>query len=404
MSSVHKKKNVLYWRIFTFLLSFAFIAVVQGGAKSKKTTLNEKFRNISKEMNAYYDNGELNRVIELYKNECCEEVEVKKKKVEAREKREFKKVKDDIRADIYQWVALSYIALDRPEKGDIYIRKLLVLRWDEGVGDYWLSIRNTAQNKYDVVPRLLLGFRLGPNFTTVHPGSRIRVFENDPAAGKVFYDKDYSFHFTRSRGLQWNVILEYALTRNFSLSLQPALSEMLFKYKNRYEWEGEGNITRIEAKFNHHQRMNYVEIPLLLKYQFERSKLKPYIQMGGFFGILYLAHKSIESDITQTLTDSKKIDEKETIKDITIMKQIKNYHVGFLLGGGIGIDTGIKGLRLGVEVNYKQGLNNIVDEAHRYDNHKLVYGYYDVFDDMKLRTVDLTIKVLLPISFKAFKK
>lgn len=404
MRLVHKRKNRRYVRIVVFLLLILSVTFIQGGSKSKKVRLNEKFKNISKEMKDYYDNGELNRIIELFTNECCETVKIKKKKAAIREKREFKKVKDSIRAEIYEWTALSYIALDRPEKGDIYIKKLLVLKREEGIGDYWLSIRNIAQ-KYDVAPRLLVGFRIGPNFTLAHPVNRFRVFETDPAAENISPDKKYLFHMNQSQGLQWNIILEYALTKNLSISLQPAACEMLFRYKNLYRWKGEGNITQIEAVFNHRQRLNYVEIPLLLTYRFTKGKLKPYVQIGGFFSILYLAHKSIDLDITQKLKDRQElINEKEIITDIFIMKQLKNYHAGFLVGGGISIDTGFKGLRVGIEMNYKQGLNNIVDEDHRYSDHKIIYGYYDVFDDMKLSTLDLTVKVLLPVSFKAFKR
>ena len=95
----------------------------------------------------------------------------------------------------------------------------------------------------------------------------------------------------------------------------------------------------------------------------------------------------------------------EEYKDEAILKVkelFTRFNIGIWLGGGIGYETGE--IRLAVEVNYRHGLNNIVDKDRRYDNPELQFAYYDVFDDIMVRNVELSLKVMLPLSFKAFRR
>jgi hypothetical protein len=72
-------------------------------------------------------------------------------------------------------------------------------------------------------------------------------------------------------------------------------------------------------------------------------------------------------------------------------------------GVGYGIKAGGTKLEVSLEINYKRGLNNIVNTDQRWSDHKLLYYHYDVFDDIKLNHLELGLKISVPISFKAFK-
>jgi len=389
-ASSRSRKVIRKLVFFMFIFLVVSLAFAQGSSKSKKAQLNEDFKKIAELMKESYDNGDLDNIIDLYNKNCCKGDRAKPTK----EKRRFKRVRREIRADIYKWMALSYFALDRPEIGNIYLRKLLALRHDEVTDSYWLSIRNAAKNKYYVAPRLSLGFKAGLTFSMAQPYKRYFIFEPEPSIGLDSYYKDYFFNFTRSQGTQLGGIFEYGLTKNLSINVQANYTELRFLYKNTFTWEEKRDGESITADFIHHQYKGLFEIPILLKYRFVELKLKPYLQAGVFCSVLISAYKTIDVDLTKT--------EVETVVDIKIKDLFTTFSCGLWFGAGIGFDVGR--FRLEFEANYKHGLNNIVDANHRYNNQEIMYGYYDVFDDMKLRSWDLSLNVLLPISFKAFRR
>lgn len=375
------------------ILFTASIVFAQGSEKSEKARLYEKFRGLVQKMEEAYDDGDLNRVIELYNKNCRKDKSAKP----GEEKKEFKKLKKEIRATIYQWVALSYIALDRPELADTYLKKLLVIRHDEGIGDYWLPIRNIAKNKYYVAPRWLVGIKGGTNFTVTYPGDRFDTLTPafDPPEGA--YQKDYVFNLTHSRGTQAGIIVEYALTKNLSACVQPTIGSLRFQYKNNFEWQGEDGSEAITGEFVHNQRLKYIEIPVLIRYRFLKAKLKAYAQIGGFYRIMTVTNKSIDATIREG--DFKA---KEQVRGINIEKQITRSNIGLLVGAAVGYDTGR--VRLELEGNYKISFNNIVNGNQRFGNDELIFGYYDIFDDIKIRNWELSLNLLLPVSFKAFRR
>lgn len=385
---MEKKMKVKYILFFTFLVLIASTAFPRGGGISKED-LNTHFRTKVDEMKTYYRNGDLDSIITLYIKECCKE----DKKTE---NKKFRKIKKEIRADIYRLVFLSYTELDKPDQADIYLKKFLVIRRGERTDDYWRSIRTTAQNKYYVAPRWLVGLKLGTNVTFPHPVNRYQVLELAADNGEEHYQKDYVFHLTHSRGLQAGIILEYALRKNLSVTVQPAVSSLGFLYKNSFKREGETADETVTLNYTHCQKLNYIELPVLLKYRFIKTKLKPYVQVGAYCGLMQSAVKSLKA-----VSDP----ETEGYKDETIIKikeLFTRFNIGLWVGGGIGYETG--DLRLAIEVNYKHGLNNIIDKDRRFDNPELQFAYYDVFDDIKIRNFELSLKVMLPLSFKAFRR
>jgi hypothetical protein len=375
-----------------FTVSLAFTRDTDGSSSQKVD-----FRKVENDMGEAYRNGELNRVIELYREMCCKEPDDKGRR---KEEKAFRKAKDEIRGDIYKWVVLSYIALDQPEKADIYLKKFLILRRGEELGAYWRSIRNAAKNKYYVAPRWLVGFKLGPTFTIPQPTNRFTVLKPTGENIGESYQKDYVFNFKHSCGTQLGVIIEYALTKNLSLSLHPALSTLKFQYKNNLKWEY--NSDKVSTlSFAHKNQFSYIEIPLILKYQLLniKSKLKTYIQVGGFYRSLTSAKKLIDisfGDIQFPTVIQNTV--------INIEEQSRRSNIGFLVGVAAGVGHDASGVRFLIELNYKHQFNNIILEDQRYENAELIYGFYDVFDDIKIGNLELSVKLLLPLSFKVFKR
>jgi hypothetical protein len=379
---------------FFFLLFTASLSFAQPGDKTA-ADINEKYQDIAEQMRRSYDKGDLNHVIDLYHKHCRKQDSQKAGK----ENIEFRQVKKQTRADIYQWLVLSYMTLDMQGLADFYLRRLLALKPHADTKDYWLSIRNAASKKYYTAPRLLVGFKGGVNVTAVRPKKTFSVI--NPAFGAGYYDdfsyeKDYCGHLGHSWGMQWGVILEYTLTKNLSVAVQPGIRHMKFQYVSNYRWQKMEYYSTTTAAVTHEQFLYYLELPVLLKYRFLTRKFQPYVQVGGIYRILETAAKSLQAVVKP---------EVEAFRDITrldVRKQFTWGNGGFLLGAGIGFDTGR--VRLEVELNYKHIFNNIVNGDRRYDNPELMFAFYDVFDDIKVNNWDISVKFLLPLSFKAFRR
>jgi hypothetical protein len=385
---------------FILLLFIVSISAAQESGEAHKKSLDDRFRETETDMREKYNDGNLNGVLDLYKKKCC--LEDKIEKAVCKEKKEFKKVNKETRAQIYQWVMLSYSALDMPGTADIYLKKILILRRGEDPGkwDYWRPIMDAAKNKYYVAPRWLVGFKLGANFTIAHPLGRFNILQPAFETSEDFFKKHYLFSLNESRGTQLGFVVEFPLNRYLSLSFQPVFNTLRFHYENSFEWKDEGSEeAAAEANIAHRQRLNYIEIPLLFRYQLMRSKIKGYIQIGGFYQMMTSASKSMDISFRQTKTNFLV---ERTIKDKDIKDQINRSNFGLLAGYALGYDTG--DLRLELEVNYKFAFKNIVNEDQRYENKELMLGFYDVFDDIKLSNWDISLKILLPVSFKAFRK
>lgn len=355
---------------------------------TSKSKLNEIFKDVEQKIKEYFDDGKLNHVTDEYEKYCRKDGKSKA----CQEIKSFKKAPRDIRADIYQWIVLSYDALARTKLRDIYLKKLLAVRLNPGIGKRWRSIGNSIEENYIVAPRLMIGGKFGVNLTTVHSGNRYSIIE--PATLTYSYHKDYIFSFTHSRGTQPGIIVEYAFTKNLSVSIQPTYIDLRFQYKSNLKRTGIDN--SITLNYTHRQKLDYAEIPVLLKYHFLKGRLKPYLQIGLFYHRIMFANKTLRTDSLPEIPGFNEETE-VNIKNLTNL-----YNWGPWVGVGIGYDTGP--FQLGIELNYKHGFRNIVNEDHRYENQLLVFGYYDVFDDIKIRNWDLSLKVLLPISFKAFRK
>ncbi len=397
-SGPNKHRNILHYMLaFAFLFLAASPALVHAGAK--RAQLNEKYRIIAERMKEAYENGELHRVLDMYNRECRKPGGKTGKWRIGKENKGFKKVKKDIRAEIYHSLALSLIALDRPKLGDVYIKKILVLRRDEGTGKYWLSIRETAKNKYYVAPRLLIGLNAGANFTTAHPQKRYSILNSKTEIDGTSYQKDYVFSFNHSRGTHAGIILEYVFSRNLSVSIQPEIGSMRFQYENSFIRGGEnddGEPDTTTLNYTHRQKLGCLGIPVLFKYRFPgKTKFSPYFQVGGYIRLVQSAIKTVNGI---SLPDGDYREE----AIIDMKKQFVGTAFGLQAGAGIAYDG--KWYRLQIEANYKHGFTNIIDEAMRFKNDQLLYAFYDVSDDIKVRNWDLSLKVLLPISYKAFRR
>lgn len=141
---------------------------------------------------------------------------------------------------------------------------------------------------------------------------------------------------------------------NGNFAFQP---EVLYVMKGAKGTEDmEGTVVDVEYK------MNYIEVPVLVKYNFPtQGKIKPNLFLGPFIGFLMTSKVEATAEGISAEVD---------MKDIT-----KSVEFGSTFGGGVDIMVGPKG-KLSFDARYSLGLSNIVDDGSEDDVKNNVFSFY----------------------------
>lgn len=242
-----------------------------------------------------------------------------------------------------------------------------------------------------------LGVMAGTNQTKATPIERYSVFESTNGETS---DKNYNNNqlFASQLGL----ILTYDIFAGIGLSLQPKVITYKFGYENEYAWEdSDNNFNNFSVTYEHENKLQYVQIPLIVKYDFIASNFgfgkkdnmfKPFIQFGGAYSMLRDAQKTVTEKGTNNLIEYEKAP-----NTLDVSPQFITSEWQLQAGGGLNID--INSFRFALVFNYHWGLNNITDKANRFNNHQQTTDFYDVYDDMNLRGWSGSIEAIFPLKF-----
>jgi hypothetical protein len=119
--------------------------------------------------------------------------------------------------------------------------------------------------------------------------------------------------------------------------------------------------TRLEESPNWMEdRLDYIQIPVLLKLGLLPGPIKLVIYGGGYYSFLLSANAVSNID---------GIEDSTSIKD-----QVKSNDYGAVFGGGI--DFNLAAIKLSAEVRYNLGManiNNVVDDTTSIKNHSLMF-------------------------------
>ncbi len=249
-----------------------------------------------------------------------------------------------------------------------------------------------------------IGMKGGANYTKALPTNRHAVFVStapvaaegsDPAtAAAPLYEKQYVAFELREPSTQIGLMATYNFKTHFSVSFQPTYTNMNFAYKTAYKWAGQDN-NNLELNQTHRFSMGYVELPLLLRFDPLRKRLRPYLQAGAFYGRLLKADKSVDITSLDNASGAQNPIE-NTAPIIGAQRLFIPSHWGWVAGGGVNYDFG--NVRLGLDAQYKYGMNNVTDVKNRYTDNRMT-GMGDVMDDMKLRNLAISFTVLMPMKF-----
>jgi hypothetical protein len=259
-----------------------------------------------------------------------------------------------------------------------------------------ISRKSKGNRKQHAFPfmnsQLWIGLKAGGNVTKAVPTERYTVFVSTLPDHDQTYQKKYDKFGTVSS--QIGLVTTYNFRTFFSLSFQPAYINRSFGYRNEYSWLGKQH-NSVELSQHHQFKLSYLELPLLVRFDLIRTRLRPYLQAGGFYSRLLKADKHMELTSSDHASGAANPIENNT-PTIGVQNSFIRSNMGWMAGGGISYDIG--NARIGIDAVYKSGTNNITNVKNRYSDNRMTSNG-DVFDDMKLRNIDISISLLFPMKY-----
>jgi hypothetical protein len=150
--------------------------------------------------------------------------------------------------------------------------------------------------------------------------------------------------FKSQTGPTWGIFANFKLG---PVTIQPEvlLSQRGVKYT---EYEG------TDALVTGHMKLDYIEVPILVKYSFLSGPIKPFIFAGPSFSYLRKAREGYDVDIVDNT------DQPDYYQYTVITDSFKKTEIAGVFG--IGVDCQLSKVVLSLDARYHLGLGNIADE------------------------------------------
>jgi len=250
--------------------------------------------------------------------------------------------------------------------------------------------------KQDVQARFLdkqwwLGFKSGANLTKAIPTQRFSVIvpsDYNPALNDKVYAAftEWGFQATLFTGFYY---------KGFMFTFQPTYRQSAYSYQNQFEWDEPANATdRLVLTYAQTQRLDFLDLPLVLTYEFGGRKLRPFIQAGVFYSVITNAIKQVTVSGTDYASGGTHTFANEPL--ILGAKDLFNPYWGALTG--VGLNYALGNVRLTLDASYRFGLSNIANAANRFSNDRL-NGIGDALDDVRIDNIVVSAGCLFPLRF-----
>lgn len=181
--------------------------------------------------------------------------------------------------------------------------------------------------------------------------------------------------------------------RGFSASFQPAFKRSRYKYTNAFAWEGEQSNNRFETSYEIEQRLDLVELPLMLKGDLIRKgKIRPFLMFGGFYSIVTSAQKDVDISQTDFSSGTPLQSELGTVT-IGVNDSFQNFYG---IAGGAGVNLDYWNIRTVFEVAYQKSLSPAT-KSNVLQNELASLG--EVNDEINLRDISISLSFVFPFRF-----
>lgn len=234
-----------------------------------------------------------------------------------------------------------------------------------------------------------LGLRMGINYTQAFPETRNTGFSPiDYSADSLQKSYDDFALPGAHMGLEMNFY-----HRGFSALFQPAYKRSRYKYNSLLEWRGESSGNRFETRYDVEQRLDVIELPLMIKYDIIRKgKIRPFVMVGGFHSFIASAQKDVK--ITQIDYSS---GSPLQSSGGTSTLGVKDAFKGFTgVSGGAGVNLDYWNIRTVFEVNYKRSLTSAT-QPNIQQNELASLG--ETNDEIFLRDISVSLSFVFPFRF-----
>ncbi len=240
-----------------------------------------------------------------------------------------------------------------------------------------------------------IGVRGGVNFSSATMQESYSVFSFTQSPTEGYDEKKYNA-FTLP-GMQFGFSVSYEFLEGLSANVLPSYASYRFSYDNSFRWYNTSNPDiNVSTFYTVETRLQYINLPLTFKYQLAKGKFKPYVQAGGYYSFLTDALKKVD---TKSIDKASGADSEinETKLSVGINNRTKKANYGLV--GGVGFTYNLGNARVGLEVNYHYGFQNLDNGEFKYSDNQLVTGTYDIPDDYSLNNLELSMQVIIPLKF-----
>lgn len=237
-----------------------------------------------------------------------------------------------------------------------------------------------------------IGLKVGPNLTKATPETRYAILTPTNYAATLT-DKQYDGFKKLGSQATLEITFNY---KGIGFSFQPTYRLSRFTYTNDFIWDNPENASEVlQLKYDHQLKVDYADLPFIVKYDITGNTLRPYVQGGIFYSMLVNANKTVE--ISGTDFASGGTNELSSEPVIVGAKDLfhKSYW-GIMAGAGLHYNLG--NVRLVFDVSYRIGMSNVTNTKSRFSNDRLA-GIADALDDMKTDNVVLSVGCLFPMRF-----
>jgi len=234
-----------------------------------------------------------------------------------------------------------------------------------------------------------LGLKIGGNVTQAFPDSRNAGFSPiDYSADSLQKSyKDFSLPGAHV-GLEMNFY-----HKGFSVSFQPAYKRSRYEYASELEWRGAETNNRFQTRYDVEQRLDLIELPLMIKYDFIRTgKIRPFVMVGGFHSRIASAQKEV--NITQT--DFSSGTPLQSDGGSTILGVKDSFKAFSGVSGGVGLNLDYWNIRTVFEISYKRGLTSAT-QPNVQENEFASLG--EINDEIFLRDINVSLGFVFPFRF-----
>ncbi len=277
----------------------------------------------------------------------------------------------------YKLLILANLYDDKPAKAETLMYDFL-----EYEPEYRLSATDPAEfyqlyNSFRTSPSFSIGFSFGTNYTFINPTHRYGVYNLNQSQERYIASKSgYQFGFRFNR----------YLVDHLECNLELIAKQQTFEYRN----------TMFDfSELSYIETQSRLELPVLATVNFGQSIISPLFRFGFSFNYLL--------DAKATATRRYVVNLRAPITGSSIPSKSNRKDLDISTIAAFGLRYKIKRGYIVFDIRYSYGLTNIVNTKTRYSNSELIYKYFYIDNDMKIRNISFSLSYERSF-YKAMKK